>query len=1249
MAAMADGMLAFLVGAEGQRKNVKILVILCMLQCFFGAGINMEDSWKTCICSLGTCVWEFAFGGYGNYFALSFYHILFTYWNCIFRCMVNLCIGVLLIAFHTLFSAKDVLSLNDSYSWAWIYLIWCCIEFLLVIGYLLTHKAKHVGRARWIVRRRFPVKQSRRIWRWHRVCLIAICLFASIPCLRLSQILLKMALRLVRWSKKTVGLNGVLAGGAKNESNVDSSLLRGLQQLLLQHSNAQSSSHNDAPRAVSQQDSVESRLLQALKALVQRAEKQPAGLVDRLQTLVNQACTDKFRGPSKSKKRIRRRAKEDSSGAGGQLPNKPPPGRAPDRSTKPLGNRPAKESWSEVVRRGPLKPKASAVYELDPAKWEIGDITKKETLLSQLQNGKVPSGKVVILSDVADLALIRKTLQAHGLQVSIAALLPEDIDLKPIELSQRTSQWVRCQGKASLRTFQVVALQDKLPILPDQNPIKVAKAPTQPENLATFRFVVVQSLIPAPAWKVWLSKPAAQAKEWCSGDKYHSSFAWRRTSINTETVLEGVVKICKDAIETVSKHSGHAGVFLERSKEEVPRRQPVQWEQRLPDEADLAYYQRMCASKRPLAYRKGGGAFLGFRDSEVQRQPRLWHITGVPPLWGEAELVELLSESTASQIEVFSGPRRRKGGFWKVKMLCPFDDGSGAHSIAVDDSVILLSYFVAPQTKPVSKFVSPGSLRQARPQKMFGDAATQLAMPPTEPQPMQDEATSEENKRKAVAGSTLPSAKVQKKDPFELIECGGHGKCGFNSVAVGMALQNNKDRDRTIADASHLGAQLRVTLNSYFERRGHLASHFEPNSSTEKQCDGPVPQTWEAYVKAVLRPGFWCDALCLLGLARRLQQRFVVIMWNPEQGAWERKATIGTKKGAPIVLALRNSHYQLVQPWPGQSFPDDWLHAKEDLDVHLVDLTGGMPASSRASWIPPSTVAKSPSRASWIPPSSTAPIKSPSTGSRKLKVSGSIRSCQTPGARPASIRSLQYGPAVACNKLWWRCPACPFQLEHRTGDRLHNSQLTKRKRDHLKFVHNAPFVKHTRGDPSGVANQTASRRQNAICTYLKALPWFHKQKWELAHKMCGKPDNRTFVKGKGRPPPLQDKCMHCKQSIRLDHVPRTLCVDHPDQKGRTRAERRSFLFHRIHAGLEPVVAMRTKLFQQERAKFQPHTSQMRAAQISRAQSLNGKRPNWKSKVDQVKDYVPMHMCSDISTFNDRRNSQTVASKRKLSG
>ena len=52
------------------------------------------------------------------------------------------------------------------------------------------------------------------------------------------------------------------------------------------------------------------------------------------------------------------------------------------KSSKPA---PAKESRSEVVRLGPLKPKAWVLYELDRAKCKSRDITKNEILFAQLQ------------------------------------------------------------------------------------------------------------------------------------------------------------------------------------------------------------------------------------------------------------------------------------------------------------------------------------------------------------------------------------------------------------------------------------------------------------------------------------------------------------------------------------------------------------------------------------------------------------------------------------------------------------------------------------------------------------------------------------------------------------------------------------------------------------------------------------------------------------------------------------------------
>ena len=70
-----------------------------------------------------------------------------------------------------------------------------------------------------------------------------------------------------------------------------------------------------------------------------------------------------------------------------------------------------------------------------------------------------------------------------------------------------------------------------------------------------------------------------------------TSIAWRRrTSINIETALEGVVKrkICKDTIKAV-RESGHWFSVRERAREEVRDRQPLQWEEPLPDENNPPY------------------------------------------------------------------------------------------------------------------------------------------------------------------------------------------------------------------------------------------------------------------------------------------------------------------------------------------------------------------------------------------------------------------------------------------------------------------------------------------------------------------------------------------------------------------------------------------------------------------------------------------------------------------------------------
>ena len=169
----------------------------------------------------------------------------------------------------------------------------CCMD--CVVTFYKCSKLHKILPAKWVGRRRFAVKTKRKtFWWWMLLALICI----GIPVLRTWHLLAHIR-------KKHTGLNGKLSGGGRKEEH---NLLQGLQLLLQQHS--QQAPVEPPP---SKQEDVETRLLAALKSLVERASKKPDGLLDRLRNLVDQAAKGHFRGPSQSKKRRRKREKAQTN------------------------------------------------------------------------------------------------------------------------------------------------------------------------------------------------------------------------------------------------------------------------------------------------------------------------------------------------------------------------------------------------------------------------------------------------------------------------------------------------------------------------------------------------------------------------------------------------------------------------------------------------------------------------------------------------------------------------------------------------------------------------------------------------------------------------------------------------------------------------------------------------------------------------------------------------------------------------
>lgn len=424
--------------------------------------------------------------------------------------------------------------------------------------------------------------------------------------------------------------------------------------------------------------------------------------------------------------------------------------------------------------------------------------------MKEVEHGKAPCAKVVVLHSHEQVVQLQKMIIAHGLKCKFPALFQESVNLGTCEIVRKTQQYARFDETSisKLVTFKVVALGEGVLDFADQAPIAVSKAPAQKIDLATFRVTVLESVIATPKWKMWLLKPAACMREWC-GPSYHSSFAWRRTTFkgakDMETVLEGMVKVRQDQAITVDKTSGQHGVFS--------------W--------------NVCAPK-PL------GDNQCFGKVQVSLNLRLlilaawllkngqWHVekevapslaTGVRvSLLGHAYGSSLVLQSCGGKmssppcsrkpaqknIEVHGAPRRGKKGFWKIKMQASFDDGSGIHTVLVDDTILTLSYLVPIAPSETRKFVAPGSLRPFKP-----------VVPTAETGAEKHKATEE-----APQDPEQQPAKAAKKAlPFELVECGGNGRCGFNSVATAMALRNGSNRKEALEAADAQGAQLRVVLS----------------------------------------------------------------------------------------------------------------------------------------------------------------------------------------------------------------------------------------------------------------------------------------------------------------------------------------------------------------------------------------------------------------------------------------------------
>ncbi|OLQ02463.1 hypothetical protein AK812_SmicGene14697 [Symbiodinium microadriaticum] len=919
------------------------------------------------------------------------------------------------------------------------------------------------------------------------------------------------------------------------------------------------------------QISLDSQLLEALKTMVGRAEANPAGILGRLRGLVEQAAKGHLQGPKRKNK-----ARKDKN-------KRAVPRQSPGDASTPVA-----------------PSRASSLSSLVPSMWGSGEISSVSQCKAALENGTRPNGKVVFVQHEHVAAELLDLGRLHNIKGEFMVMVPFGMEVPGHEASEQSFQYVVEDGKQRLLKVDVYLIGQR----PDYVDRRVVKSTAQvnvtPLDLVTFWAQIPQSCVQPAVWKVILNGPVAHLKQWCAmcgQGCFHSTFAWKRNTYKTkegkdEVILEGFLKVPTAKATEVLNHSGRAGLFLERTRQEQPRRDPVEWIPPLAEETSAGYYARVWAGRNGngVAFRRGGGSWLGVRQKTFTPKRRLWKVTKVPQLWGETELIEALEGIGATEVEAHSGPKRR-GGFWLMYFQYPQDDGTGIHGFECGGQTMWFSYMTGRNvTVKDQRKVSPGAWTSLRPtvpraetdsKEEAGETLEAREGPELlssgEQHQMDVDSTKKEPGKRPAASPAKPPSKVAravkmptKEQDFDLIDCGAAGQCGFNVIALGKACagKGRKEVDEKRTQAALMGTTLRATLSAYLRRHPDLVQYFVKDAGTADQNDGPAPSTWDEFCQAVLRPKFWIDALCIMALARRLQARVVVLVWS--EGSWSNKHFFG-KPGDPlVVMAFKDHHYQLVVPKQGKEFPPEWSSNSEHWGIEELSgqgRGGTRSTVSASSWLPPSTRVSSVSRrssskppssrlkfsarpSSWIPPSS-------SSGSRKQVEANAVSSPPSPSAavtqdsegdrdQHASARHL--GEPVELAKgskmLWWPCPLCPFRLYRVAGDEVHNNGLCKRKKLHCEVIHGVPAPPAARGSVGAVMQQLQARAANLKSSYRSAIKWMRGQKWAFAHRMAGKVRwdkcgaYETWV----------DHCVQCAKVFRLAHVAGGYCLRHPDLK-----------------------------------------------------------------------------------------------------
>ena len=584
----------------------------------------------------------------------------------------------------------------------------------------------------------------------------------------------------------------------------------------------------------------------------------------------------------------------------------------------------------------------------------------------------------VTLVHADDVCELQSLARAHGYKDTRVALVLVDVAKAPAD---HKVAWLQLHLKDKAPQLRKVALVPLVSELPDIPSIVVkATKPVSAQEAVTVRCTIRECCLDDPSrWTKFKSKPEPHVLQTIcpEGRGLIRTYGWsdlRDASGKVEGVT-GFLRVTKTlAEEAVSTMSGKGGVFVDNLAQQGVRL-PVAWIARLHDESAEEYFRRARseAGQKGLAFRRGGGSYLGVRggtvtDKDTWNRMSQWRLHGVPAGWSGDQLCRWLQDNGWKEPEVVMPPRQRLG--WVVRAVPPSE--GVCHGIELDDhKIVTLSRYLYQHARPMSEVIqNPGSgfpQREPRTDKAQQASPTGTRVEAQDKEEGEDvDMTTTTDKRKAeelertdspararartMSKNTVELSRKNKETPwgFHTVDAGGDGDCGYRALAAAFKLAAGESPEKAKASAAKHGASLRARAATWIKKKGKFKDSFAVDDKwTEQMEAGPIPKTYDEWVESCARPRRWIDGPGYIAAATVLERRILVqkfldgrwcrvALYEPHES--DPKANMTARKHPVLPLFLRDQHLTTVIPCSLQAWPEEWAEPIEKVLEKQADM-----------------------------------------------------------------------------------------------------------------------------------------------------------------------------------------------------------------------------------------------------------------------------------------------------------------------